>query len=111
MVGVVVKSFRAVELAAPRRGACRPEFVQFVVVALRIHALPVARMPIDREIGIGSKLHQRSSFQYARFVSAEVIQELAAEEEITAVNPFLVELRLLLELQNFVAIELDLAKA
>src|SRR6185436_1411630 len=72
-----------------------PELFQVLLVALRIHARSEVPMGIDAELPVAGEAHERFALQDAVLVVAEIGNELALEEEIAAVDPLVLEVRLL----------------
>ena len=68
-------------------------------------------MPVHAQLLVLGQPDQRLPFEHAGFIGGQVIQKITFEEEITAVDPFVLELRLLIELPDFVAVQLDLTEA
>src|SRR5439155_14634038 len=98
-------------LRRPWRPAGFPQPCQLLVVALGIHAGPEIVVPEHRELAVAGELGEGLPFEYAVLLRREIAVEVAAEEEIPAIDPGRVQLRLLDELLQLVPVHAELAEA
>src|SRR5216684_4286941 len=79
-------------------------------VALGIHAGPEIVMPEHRELAVAGEPGQRLALEDAILLGRQIAVEITAEEEIAAIDPGRMQLRLFDELLQFVAVHAKLAE-
>lgn len=84
----------------PRWGAGGPEFLEVFAVALGVHAGPEPAVFVHAQLAIAGEVDERGAFEDTGFLLREVWEELALEEEVTAVDPVIGEVGFLGEFLN-----------
>src|SRR5438552_13228374 len=88
----------------PRRLSAVPQLIKKVQIAIRGHALPEARVRIDRQLTlVGESLH-RCFFEDTARVFAQIVEHARFEYKKSAVDEAFLHLRFLAELRDFVAL-------
>src|SRR5687768_1540921 len=98
-------------LARPRPLPARPELLQLLLVALRVHAGPEAAVPVHAQLSSVGEPQQRLALERAGLVGVQIREELAAEKEISAADPLVVEIGLLAELLDLRTVHAQLTIA
>src|SRR6188472_3458904 len=90
----------------PGRLAALPQLVEQHLLSQRIHALPEIMMAESHQLAVGGETLQRLTLEVS-LVAVDVVEHTRFEHEERAVDPPLPELRLLRELHDPVAVELE----
>src|SRR5690242_18547126 len=96
--------------SGPRSLARGPKPVEIFEVPLGIHAGPVSMVLEDRQLPIPGQICQWRPLQYAGRILVEVPQRIPPEEEIPAVDPGKILVRLLGEADKFIAVKHEFSK-
>ncbi len=80
-----------------------PQRLEVVHVAQRVHRLPEALVPVGHQLAVRGEPLERAALP-ERLVVGNEIEHVGREDEEAAVDPALADLRLLLELDDRVAL-------
>src|SRR4029079_14409426 len=93
----------------PWRAAGVPQCIEVAQFAQRVHALPELFVAVGEELPLGGeRLHRRV---LPHHVGADVVERGRLDDEEAAVDPALVQRRLLLEVTYAIPVELERAEA
>ena len=93
----------------PGRRPARPELLEQLLVAHGVHALPEAVVPVRHQLAVACELLERLTLPLG-LVARHVVEHARLEHEEGAVDPDLLDLRLLGELEDGVALEMEMAE-
>src|SRR5688500_19120527 len=80
----------------PGRRARAPEVLEYVLVAQRVHVLPVAGMAPGAELAVVREALHRLTLPHGR-IAFDIVEDAGLEHEESAVDPGVVALGLLAE--------------
>jgi hypothetical protein len=87
-----------------------PKVFEQLLVADGVHALPEGVVPVGHELAVARQPLERLPLELRR-VAVDVVEDLRLEHEERAVDPALADLRLLRELGDLVAVEIEVPVA
>src|ERR1700733_5557497 len=94
----------------PRGLARFPKLIEVFAVALGVHCVPKAAMLANAQLAIARQIHKRLSLQHACFVLAEVLEDVALEEKITAIDPVIGKIWLFRELDDLIVLQFQFSE-
>src|ERR1035437_11062909 len=94
-------------LFQPRRAAGLDQLVEKITVALGVHAGPKTVVFENVQLAVARKFYQRLSLQDTILILGKAGQEIAMEEEKTAVDPVVFEVGLLGKFDDLIVPDLD----
>src|SRR5690606_7035172 len=94
----------------PPGGAGLPQLLEALLVAQRVHALPEPLVPVGHELPVLGQLLERLALELG-VVAGDVVEHARLQHEEGAVDPALARLGLLVELDDLVAVELEVTEA
>ena len=80
-------------------------------VALGIHAMPEPAVAIDAHLAIAGETHQWFPLQYAAFLFRKIREKISLEEEKSAIDLVILDLRFLRKFRHHITVQPHLAKA
>src|SRR5581483_1524493 len=95
----------------PRRIAGFGQAGELLAIPLGVHARPETAVLVNVELFVTSQAHERFALQHAGFVLAQILEEIPMEEEIPAIDPVVLDVRLFGKLKDLVVLNLDFAEA
>src|ERR1043166_8477927 len=88
----------------PGRVAGFNKLRELLAIALGIHARPESAMSVNVKLTVPRELHQRIALEHATLVLGKIFPEIPVKEKITAVDPVILNVRLLREFDDTIAI-------